>query len=155
MNRTVFLAKKECPQIVNCIINSRKLCCGILNSIQKCIRESPENNTFTSSLLSKIIPGNSWMSTINHSQSININQEAPVIFDLINNKSELGVRSVIDEVSEHFEELFNGILNVKRTFQPSLLRRKRKHGFLHRISTRHGIKILNARRRKGRKSLCA
>ena len=45
--------------------------------------------------------------------------------------------------------------HTKRTFQPSLIRRKRKHGFLKRVRTKDGRKILNARRRKGRTRLCA
>ena len=45
--------------------------------------------------------------------------------------------------------------HTKRTFQPSLIRRKRKHGFLKRIRTKDGRRILNARRRKGRSNLCA
>jgi len=51
--------------------------------------------------------------------------------------------------------LGESLLLVKRTFQPSLIRRKRKHGFLKRIRTKDGRKILNARRRKGRSNLCA
>jgi large subunit ribosomal protein L34 len=47
-----------------------------------------------------------------------------------------------------------GILFLKRTFQPSLIRRKRKHGFLARIQTKDGRKILLRRRQKGRRSLC-
>ena len=44
---------------------------------------------------------------------------------------------------------------MKRTFQPSNLRRKRTHGFRARMATRHGRAIVNARRRKGRKKLSA
>lgn len=44
---------------------------------------------------------------------------------------------------------------IKRTFQPSLIRRKRKHGFLHRMRTKDGRTIMNNRRRKGRRKLCA
>jgi large subunit ribosomal protein L34 len=62
--------------------------------------------------------------------------------------------SIIQGMMNNLQSLFDmSTWLIKRTFQPSIIRKRRKHGFLRRQESVGGRRVLNRRRQKGRMRL--
>lgn len=61
--------------------------------------------------------------------------------------------ALVGRCNPTFFRVFLGASIMKRTYQPSVVRRKRTHGFLVRMRSRGGRAIIRARRAKGRARL--
>ena len=80
----------------------------------------------------------------------------PNCFNIIDQiKIYIQANSIVVKELVTYDWLKEAIHLIKRTLQPSIIRKKRKQGFLARLATVKGRQILNRRRHKKRMRLAA
>jgi large subunit ribosomal protein L34 len=65
----------------------------------------------------------------------------------------MALGATIHPLDRYFHDYCRGEDPMSTTYQPKKKKRQRTHGFLTRMSTRGGRKVISRRRQKGRKKL--
>ena len=112
------------------------------------LRINPNSQGDSSTTIRDLVDKEGWLPTADILEGL-LNHKAPPA------SSGGGGSGVVDEIGDPAQGPTPPapVLAVKRTFQPSTIRKKRKHGFLVRLRDEEGRKTIHRRRLKGRSRL--